>query len=207
MHISLRASIPALLAASLVVACSQPPSDAPESGTDAAPAAGGARVPTPDSPSVGPAVADTLAVDGEGLRLFDRDTGSATPLAFGAAAEAVLGPLERLRGAATRGTNADCGAGPVQYANWADGLSVVLQDGRFAGWGLDERARGAVSTASGIGPGSTRAELEGAYGDFAVSETTLGQEFTAGGFAGLLDGPGPDSRITHLWAGVNCVAR
>lgn len=157
--------------------------------------------------SVEPVAADpVLAVDGEGLRLFDRTTGSASVLAFGQARAAVLGPLETLRGPAGTGTNQDCGAGPVAYANWADGLSLVFQDGRFAGWGLDSRAAGAITTAASIGPGSTRAQLTDAYAA-TVNQSSLGTEFMAGGISGVLDGKGARAKITDMWAGVNCVAR
>jgi len=186
-----------VLAAAVLAGCSQEPQAAVE--VPAAPSTAPTAKPAASSPA--------LAVDGEGLRLFDRDTGSASPLPFGIAADAVLGSIERLRGPAQRGTPEDFGAGPVQYASWADGLSLVLQDGRFAGWGLDGRARGVVFTASGVGPGSTRAQLDDAYGDVTVSETSLGQEFSTGGFSGVLDGPGPEARITDMWAGVSCVAR
>lgn len=180
------------------VATSAAAGSAPGATVSAQPASGG----QPDSRD-----AAALAVEGEGLRFFARSTGSATPLAFGLDADQVLGVLERNRGTAARGTNEDCGAGPVQYANWADGLSVVLQNGRFVGWGLDRRAAGAIQTANGIGPGSTRAELDEAFGTVTVSQTSLGAEFAAGEVFGLLDGPGPTAKITDMWAGVSCVAR
>ena len=148
-----------------------------------------------------------LAVEGEGIRFFNPITSSATPISFGQPQSTVLAALERVRGPAGKGTNESCGAGPVQYANWPDGLSLVFQNDRFAGWSLDGRAAGALSTASGIGPDSTREDLDGAYGDVEVRETTLGDEFSAGGFFGLLDGPNATSKITNMWAGVNCVAR
>lgn len=148
-----------------------------------------------------------LALEGEGLRLFDPATSAATPLAFGRPQTDVLATLERVRGPAGKGTNESCGAGPVQYANWPDGLSLVFQDDRFVGWSLDGRATGAIATASGIGPGSTRADIDAAYAGVDVQETTLGDEFDAGGFFGLLDGSNPTAKITTMWAGVNCVAR
>jgi len=175
---------------------------------EAAPGASDPADPAPGAqPGSGPASNVALAVDSEGLRFFGRATGSATPLAFGLGAEQVLAVLERNRGPAARGTNESCGAGPVQYANWADGLSVVFQDGRFVGWGLDGRAAGAIQTANGVGPGSTRAELDEAFGTVTVSQTSLGTEFAAGELYGVLDGPEPAAKITDMWAGVSCVAR
>lgn len=157
-------------------------------------------------PTATPAADPRLAVDGDGLRWFMPGNGAARPLPFGQPQAAVLASLERVRGPAGRGANQDCGAGPVQYANWADGLSLVFQNGRFAGWGLDGRAAGALATAAGVGPGSTRAELADAYG-VTVRPSTLGAEFSAGDIHGILDGPGPTAKITDMWAGVSCVAR
>jgi hypothetical protein len=148
-----------------------------------------------------------LAVEGEGIRFFNPVTTAATPIPFGRPQSEVLATLERVRGPAGKGTNEDCGAGPVQYANWPDGLSLVFQRDRFVGWGLDGRAAGAISTAGSIGPGSTREALDSTYGNVEVQKTTLGDEFSGGGFFGLLDGPNATSRITNMWAGVNCVAR
>lgn len=149
-----------------------------------------------------------LTVDPEGLRWFLPPNGTARPLPFGSPQAAVLASLERVRGEAIQGTNADCGAGPVQVANWADGLSLVFQDGKFAGWGLGTRAAGAIATADGIGPGTTRAQLDDAIGPpLGVRQTSLGTEFTAGAYHGVLDGTGPDARITDMWTGVSCVAR
>ncbi|TPG09946.1 hypothetical protein [Sphingomonas oligophenolica] len=152
-------------------------------------------------------LAPRLAVDGEGLRLFDPTTTSASPIPFGRPQAAVIAAIERFRGPSDQGVNQDCGAGPVDYASWSDGLSLVFQQHRFVGWGLDHRAAGTIATASGIGPGSTRAELESTYANVDVNRTSLGNEFTAGGFSGVIDGSTAASKITDMWAGTNCAAR
>lgn len=144
----------------------------------------------------------TVAVDGEGLRLVSA-SGRARPLPFGTAEAEVLTTLERLRGPAETGVNGDCG---VRFAGWSDGLNLVFEDGRFTGWWVDGRAKGGITTVSGVGAGAKRSALD-VYADVAVTESTLGREFTAGGMAGLVDGPGADAEITHLWAGRTCVAR
>lgn len=170
------------------------------------------RTRAPERSAVDPVSAPTagsakLAVEAEGLRWFATATGSASPLPFGTAQDLVLASLERERGPAARGTSEECGAGPVGYANWADGLSLKFQKDRFVGWGLDGRAAGALATANGIGPGSARADLDESFGDVRVFPSTLGTEFAAGGIYGTLDGTGPRARITYMWAGVSCVAR
>ena len=148
-----------------------------------------------------------LAVDSKGLRWFLPPNGSARPLAFGTPEADVLTSLETVRGPAAKGINQDCGAGPVRYASWSDGLSLVFQNGKFAGWGLDGRASGAIATANGVGPGTTRSELADSFGSVTFQRTSLGVEFAAGDIFGVLDGVGPQAKITDMWAGVNCVAR
>ena len=143
-----------------------------------------------------------LAVEAEGLRLFNPNTGAARPIAFGTPRAQVLAMLE-FRGPPGTGTNGECGAGPLQYANWPDGLGLFFQDDKFAGWNTDERGKSAIATASGIGPSSTRSELETAY-KAEFSQTTLGTEFAAGGLYGILDGSAKSAQITNMWAGVSC---
>ena len=171
-----------------------------------------ANVGAPAANEVAPAPAPAeagrpkLAVEAEGLRLFVGAGGSARALPFGMARDQLLAPLESYRGPADQGTNSECGAGPLDYAVWADGITLYFQEGRFAGWALDQRGEGAHSTPSGIGPGSTRRQLDAAY-DAKVSESTLGTEFSAGGLSGVLNGKGPNASVTSMWAGVSCVFR
>lgn len=200
----------------LLAGCSAQPSGepAPEPASNVTAAPPLTAPPTPTPASGGPAAASAqgeanpkLAIEAEGLRWFLQPSGSARPIPFGTPRDQVLASLERVRGPAGQGTNQDCGAGPVQYANWADGLSLVFQNGRLAGWGLDGRAAGALGTANNVGPGTTRAELDSSFANVEVRQTSLGAEFAAGGISGVLDGPGRQAKITDMWAGVNCVAR
>ena len=143
-----------------------------------------------------------LAVESEGLRLFNPKTGAARPIAFGTTRAEALKALS-FRGAPSTGTNGECGAGPLQYANWPDGLGLFFQDDKFVGWNADDRGKSAIATASGIGPGSTRAELEAAY-TAKISETTLGIEFAAGGLFGIFGSRDSTAKVTYMWAGVSC---
>ena len=193
-----------LLFVVVLAACS--PDSVDDRGGDAKPAGGVAPAATKP---VAPAATEQpkLAVDSEGLRWFLPPNGSARPLLFGASEADVLASLEAVRGPADKGVNHDCGAGPVRYANWPDGLSLVFQNGKFAGWGLDSRATGKVATANGVGPGVTRTVLAESFGSVTVERTSLGVEFAAGDTFGILDGAGPGAKITDMWAGVSCVAR
>ena len=176
-----------------------------EAPAQAAPVVMSRPAPAVTAPST-PAADARLTVEGEGLRWFLQPSGSARPIPFGRPQSEVLASLEGLQGPAEKGTNQDCGAGPVQTASWTNGPSLVFQDGRFVGWGLGRRASGDIETAAGVGPGSTRAELDAAY-SATVSQTSLGSEFSAGDLHGILDGASAGARITDMWAGVSCVAR
>lgn len=143
-----------------------------------------------------------LAVEAEGLRLFNPQNGAARPIPFGTPRGDVLAALA-FRGPPDTGTNSECGAGPLAYANWPDGLGLFFRNDKLAGWTLDQRREGAITTAGGIGPGSTRKQLEEVYAA-TISESTLGTEFSAGEIFGILDGKGSDARITNMWGGLSC---
>jgi hypothetical protein len=169
-------------------------------GSTPPPAAGRAPAVSVRTPASRPA----LALDGEGLRLVDPGSGRTRLLPFGLPEPQVLAILEPLRGAPEeRSRNDECGAGPLAFASWPDGLQLVMSDGRFVGWSLDEPG---LETMSGLGLGSTRAELLGAY-DAQIEQSTLGPEFSVGGLSGLLSSAGERPRVTTLWAGTICAFR
>ena len=192
----MRLSVP-IIAAAALAACSQSPADAP-APESAAPTAAPPAVSGAASSAPSPA----LAVEAEGLRLFDPASGAARPIPFGTARAQVMTALAA-RGAAETGTNGECGAGPLDFATWGDGLTLWFQDGALAGWALNGVEGSAASTAAGIAPGSSRAELESAYA-VTVEQTSLGTEFAAGELFGIIEGDGPDARVSAMWAGVSC---
>lgn len=210
MHLRHPLHLSALAMLILAAGCNAPSTDAPGSAEGATPSSASTMpeaTTTPASPAATTTAAAKVTVDAEGLRLVESGSGTATRFAFGNAKETVLAGLERSLGAASQGTNEECGAGPVEFANWPDGLSVAFQDGKFVGWGAAPDGPGGWKTASGIGPGSTRAEVQQAHPDAEMRETTLGTEFSAAEVHGLLEDNAPDSKITFLWAGVSCMAR
>ena len=148
-----------------------------------------------------------IALDGEGVRLIDAVTGSARPLGFGSAESvAVAAATVALGAPRDRSSNSDCGAGPLDFAEFPGGLLLALQDHRFVGWTVRRTSGRQLQTMAGIGLGSTRAELESAY-SAKVERSSLGIEFYAGGLQGILESGAVSARITDLWAGTNCVAR
>lgn len=145
-----------------------------------------------------------LAVDGEGLRIFLLPSGTSRPLPFGTpddetrrvVASVLEGPPPAVH------LNEEC---RLEIAVWDSGLTLSFSEDRFVGWFVGS-TDGRFTTVSGIGVGSTRSELEDSYA-VDVFTSSLGTEFSAGGIAGLLHSPEPDARVTHLWAGQNCIAR
>ena len=149
------------------------------------------------------------SLDPEGLRLVEPSSGSTRVLAFGREEDDVIEIVTSLqRGPAERSANSECGGGPLTFATWPDGLSLNFSEGRFSGWSVDDRKAGAEqhTTLTGIGVGSTRAELEEAY-DLHVEETSIGTEFSAGELQGVLDGLGSTAVVTHMWSGTSCIFR
>jgi hypothetical protein len=197
-------AIAAVCAALLLSACGAGYEEVPAEVIQAPAAAVDEFAAGPDVPS---AAADPpLAMEENGIVIADPGGGPARSLAFGMAEDEVLAAVA-FRGEAERGTSPECGPGPLQYASWPDGVGLFFMDGEFGGWWLDGRDGSAVTTRAGIGPGSTRDALQAAY-DVEIGESTLGMEFfTTGGISGLLDGEGADARVTHMWAGLNCVFR
>lgn len=101
----------------------------------------------------------------------------------------------------------DCGQGPRTGAARA-GFSLLLDGRRFVGW-TDQGAPGRrLTTADGLGIGSTLAQLRRSLGTVTVTRGTLGPEWTSGrGLSGLLDGTRPTSRVTVIDSGETCFFR
>ncbi len=155
-----------------------------------------------------------LVLDGEGLRIVLEPSGSARPIPFGESRASVVEQVSRLRNGQQpeMAENLECRATVATWA--ASTLQLYFTPDaapQFIGWSLGGRARTdatapAVTTASGIGIGSTRAALESAY-VARVARSSLGVEFTAGGMAGLLVSNAANAPIRNLWAGQVCLAR
>ncbi|ASJ91534.1 aspartate-semialdehyde dehydrogenase [Porphyrobacter sp. CACIAM 03H1] len=121
-----------------------------------------------------------------------------------AALTRVLGPVLRT------GENAECGAGPVVFTDFAGGLTVHFQDDRFVGWNWrapqdgDAPATGTVTLPGKVQLGTARAVVEAAPGFARVEGSTLGEEFALGGeIGGFIAG----DKVDMLYAGTQCFFR
>lgn len=147
----------------------------------------------------------TLALEGEGLRVFSVPSGAARAIGFGTDKADTVEMLTRVQGSppSAQGENLEC---RLTTATWPDGLTVMFSDGRFVGWSVG-KADSPLSTAGGLKIGSTRSEVENGASVATIAPSSIGEEFTAGDVAGLLASAAPDARVTDLWAGQVCIAR
>ncbi len=172
-----------------------------------------APAPPTAPPAMAPAAGEGLALDldSDGLIVVMAETGGTRPVAFGMAKAEALAMLNKAQGVAgEESVNSECGAGPLVFVEWPDGLTALFQKGRFVGWSADERGSGSLTFMNGIGIGSTRAELLAQFPGATVEESTLGVEFTidaAAASGGLLNGRDAAAKISDLWAGVTCMFR
>lgn len=147
-----------------------------------------------------------LALDSEGLRAVEGPNGRTSLLAFGDPVDQAIAGLNIIFGSAPSddGTNEECGGGAARIVQWNNGFSILAQDGKLAGW---EAQQAGPTTTNGIGVGSSRAQLDGAFQP-TVEQSTLGTEFRIGedegAIGGLLSADGPQGRVTSLWAGFTC---
>lgn len=191
-----RASLAALAVFALAACEGSPAPEAPAPGPEA---------PTTIDPTPEAQASGALSLEGEGLRAFT-EQGSARPLPFGTAQDMTLTAVSTLLGADTPSvtTNSECGAGPMQFAKYPNGLQLAFQDDKFAGWFLDEAG---LTTADGVGVGSTRTELGSARVVEMIPDSTLGVEFSSGELGGFLTSDAPDATVESLYAGMTCFFR
>lgn len=147
-----------------------------------------------------------LALHPEGLRQMP-GTPQDTVLRFGSDRTATIEAVSAALGAPVeQGEIAECNA---VYINWAPDFTAYFDEFGFSGWAVrtgQTPYENGIFTRLGIGIGSTRTDLEDAY-DVVIEPSTLGLEFSANGFSGLLENEGAEARVTYLWSGNACIFR
>lgn len=189
-------TITALIA---LVGCDRSQPAAPTEPAPAPPAAIAKAEPQPVQADGG------LAIEGEGLRIFDTQ-GASRDIPFGTAQAAAIAAVAASTGrpAPSVTTNEECGAGPVQFAEFPGGLQLLFQNNNFLGWVVSEPG---LTTTDGMGVGSTRASVENSRTIEIVSGSTLEGEFTSGDVHGILSSTAAAGTVTRLWAGLSCAFR
>ena len=144
----------------------------------------------------------TLAPDG--LVLRDMESDEEGRIGFGmeqddavAAVGAALGAPE------SSDVNEDCDAGTLGIVDFQGGMRLFFRAGEFVGWSTE----GGWSGANGIRVGLTFEDVAGLAGEVQGEETSLGPEFNADGYSGLLSEAGGEGRVSTLWAGTICSMR
>ena len=144
-----------------------------------------------------------LVLEVEGLGLTTADSGKISHIPFGAAHDGALSAVgEALGDANDDGPQPDCPAGPAVITQY-DELTLTFQNGSFVGWTVPDDS--SLTTADGIGIGTTVAELKDAYGEVNIDEASIGNIFAAGDLFGLVDTNDDDGKVTAFWAGTTCI--
>ena len=150
-------------------------------------------------------LSDDRAIDiqlaADGLRL----AGSDQRIDFGRSQAGVIAAVSKLLDArpANRVRNNECGAGPITTVSYGAGLDLLFLKGVFRGWASKDAT---LVATNGFSTLLNRSILNDA-GVHGFQQTSLGTEFSDVGISGILDGAGPNARVTLLWAGVNCFFR
>lgn len=156
-----------------------------------------------NSMKLSPVQETILSLNGKGFAL-NTPGKPARQIAFGTKRADVMKALS-FRSEPGESTNSECGAGPIDFASWPDGLNLLFQDGKFGGWSLDERAD-SFKADKGVMIGTSRDALNKAASP-KVEKSTLGTEFSYGGISGILSNGSAKGKVTSLWAGLSCVFR
>ena len=154
-----------------------------------------------------------IALSANAIQLVNQGTGSTREIAFGMPLKQLVEIVENvLKSKPTIIVNSECGAGPLKFATWDNGLTLLFKEKKkdewlFAGWAANnpKNNQTKLTTMANVGIGTSRKEIESAY-VINVTKTSLGYEFStkSNDLFGIFDGPNENSKITNLWSGVSC---
>lgn len=212
MSLVLRRAVTGVAAALLLVGCSG--GTGSNGGAGEPVQAGTAPLPvrtTEVTPSASPGppteVPPVLLLEGTGLGLLAED-GSVAPLAFGSTPlEAVRVAVEDVVGPLTPVPLPDCAQG-ARTALAAEGFALLVEGDLFAGWTETGAADRQLTTADGVGLGSSLEEVQSALPDVQVAPGPAGGLWSsATGLSGTLTGTDPAAQVTALSGGQTCAPR
>ncbi len=126
---------------------------------------------------------------------------------FGEPRAAVVSQLSAILGRpSASGRNAECPSGPVDFVSFG-ALDLHFENGRFAGWVIDEAGRPKLQSYHGLSFGDRRSELDGDADIVVAQDSSLGTELSFNDIGVLMSGPGASDRVTALFSGTTCFAR
>ncbi len=119
---------------------------------------------------------------------------------FGRARQGTVAAVSRILGESPVeiSQNPECGAGPMTFARFEDGLTLNFMNGSFVGWTTSDPF---LPVVDGYRPGQPRNQMAGA--SFQV--TTLGTEFSRTDIYGIMNDE--TDTIELIWAGTTCFFR
>ena len=157
------------------------------------------------------AVPMEISLTGESISVAGAAGAAGGGLVFGTARETVDEELIAALGEpVARDQYGECAAGPMEFTEYGNGLTVNYQDGRLVGWLLAETegANGVANTAQNIGIGSFEADVTKAYSVEPVEDIALGEGFSTDvGIGGFYDPEAMPRMVDSLYAGVTCFFR
>jgi hypothetical protein len=167
-------------------------------------------VPSPAERQEGETAQAPLAANMVELRPQGLSTG-AEAFYFASGQTEIEAALAKALGAPLRsGENAECGAGPITFTDFAGGLTAHFQDGRLVGWNWhlaqdgDTPPTGVIKLPGDVQVGSARSVVEAAPGFAKIEGSTLGEEFALGNeIGGFIAG----DKVEMLYAGTQCFFR
>jgi len=185
-------------------------SAAASSGTAAGTAGAAATGPaglSDASGSASPGASDgpqlVLEVDGLGVAVG----ASIRHLPFGTPRAAMSAALTATLGELRVSRLTECGQGARTQLD-RQGFSVLLQGTRFVGWTDAGSAGRHLTTADGVGVGSTLGQVRAQYPGVSVTTGTLGPEFSSPrGLSGLTTTASSAGKVTTIYAGESCFFR
>ena len=142
----------------------------------------------------------------DGLQLRDMESGQVDTVGFGTSQDDTVQFIITALGDPTGSSmNEECGAGPLGQVDFQGDLKLYFKAGEFAGWEVGDGS--GFSAENGIRIGMTSDQLMAATQEMEGEENSIGYEWNADGFSGLLTEGGPAGTITNIWAGTTCIMR
>ena len=147
-----------------------------------------------------------LGLAADGVTLTDAESGESGTVGFGTSQDDAVEMVGQALGSPEdSGLNEECGAGPLGYVNFQGGLTLLFAAGEFAGWSVSDDS--GFATSEGLRVGASWGDLTQMFDEVEGEETSIGYEFTAGGYNGVLTEGGPDGQVATFWAGTSCIFR